>query len=99
MLKFIQTLFYRKGDRSDAPNVAIVITDGVSNINSRRTIPEAEESRDVGIHIYAVGIGLTDTRELNGIASEPASENAFAVNNFDQLSGLGEKIFTASCSK
>ncbi|XP_060566778.1 uncharacterized protein LOC132725621 isoform X26 [Ruditapes philippinarum] len=93
------TMFsFRRGDRSDAPNVAIVITDGVSNINSRRTIPEAEQTRDDGIHIYAVGIGLTDTRELNGIASVPASENAFAVSTFDELSGLGNKIFTASCA-
>ena len=34
-----------RGDRPDAPNVAIILTDGVSNINSRRTIPEAETAR------------------------------------------------------
>ena len=33
------------GDRPDAPNVCILLTDGVSNINSRRTIPEAEAAR------------------------------------------------------
>ena len=90
-------MFYRKGDRNDAPNVAIVITDGVSNINSRRTIPEAVTARDVGVHIYAVGIGLRDTRELERIASEPASEHVFAVADFDKLPGLGRKIFTATC--
>lgn len=87
----------RNGDRDDAPNVAIVITDGVSNINSRRTIPDAELARDFGIHIYAVGIGLSDTRELDAIASEPASENSFNVADFDELSGLGAKIFTSTC--
>lgn len=35
-----------RGDRSDAPNVCVLLTDGVSNINSRRTIPEAEDTRN-----------------------------------------------------
>ena len=69
----------------------------MSNINSRDTIPQAELSRDIGIHIYAVGIGLTDTRELDEIASEPASENSFAVTGFEELKGLENKIFRAIC--
>jgi hypothetical protein len=36
-------------------------------------------------------------KEVNGIASEPASLNVFAVNTFDELEGLDEKIFEASC--
>ena len=75
----------------------MIITDGVSNINYRRTVPEAEQSRDVGVHIYAVGIGLTDTRELDAMASSPASDNSFAVNDFDELSGLERRIFAAIC--
>lgn len=89
--------FCRNGDREDVENVAIIITDGVSNINSRRTLSEAEISRDVGIHIYAVGIGLTDTRELDGMASDPDSENSFAVKDFDELRGLEKRIFSAIC--
>ena len=88
---------FRNGDREDVENVAMVITDGVSNINSRKTVPEAQLSRDVGVHIYAVGIGLTDTRELNAMASEPKTENSFAVKDFDELSGLERRIFSAIC--
>ncbi|KAK3599021.1 hypothetical protein CHS0354_012500 [Potamilus streckersoni] len=87
-----------KGDRPDVPNVAVVITDGISNINARRTIPEAEDARDAGIHIYAVGIGLVDDKELRGIASEPAKHNTFAVKDFDELAGLEKRIFTSFCS-
>lgn len=86
------------GDRPGVPNICIIMTDGVSNINYRRTIPEADVAKEKDIHIYAVGIGLKDLKEVNGIASEPASTNVFAVNTFDELEGLDEKIFAATCS-
>ena len=44
-----------RGDRPDADNIAFMITDGISNINSRRTIPEAANARQKGIKIYAIG--------------------------------------------
>ncbi|XP_076089636.1 matrilin-1-like, partial [Mytilus galloprovincialis] len=75
------------GDRSDVKNIAIVITDGVSNVNAETTIPEAEKARDVGIHIYAIGIGLSNLTELHGIASVPAKDNSLDVQSFDELKG------------
>ena len=89
----------QNGDRPDVPNVAIVVTDGVSNINSRRTIPEAERARAKGIHIYAIGIGLTDTTELDGIASKPVEENRFSVQDFSQLRDLRSNVFNALCKR
>ena len=86
------------GDRPDVPNVAIVITDGVSNINSRRTIPEAEQARAEGIHIYAIGIGLSDTTELDGIASKPVDDNRFSVQEFSELRTLRDKVFASLCA-
>ena len=85
------------GDRPDVANVGVIITDGVSNINSRRTLPEAENARNAGIHIYAVGIGLVDTKELDGMASKPIEENRFTVQSFDELKGFDRKIFQALC--
>ena len=87
----------RNGDRPDVRDIVVIITDGVSNINSRRTITEAESARAKNIHIYAIGIGLTDVREVNGIASIPASDNAFFVKSFDELEGLDENIFQSIC--
>lgn len=85
------------GDRSDVPNVAIVLTDGVSNINARQTIPEAEEARKAGIKIYAIGIGIAETRELDGMASHPIEQNRFIVQDFKELQTLKEKVFTSVC--
>ena len=98
-LKTMRTQMYTaaNGDRKDVPNVVIILTDGVSNINSRRTIPEAEQARAEGIHIYAVGIGLRDTRELDAMASVPASENSFNVQSFDELAALTDRVFQAFC--
>ncbi|XP_071148584.1 matrilin-3-like [Mytilus edulis] len=85
------------GDRRGVPDICLILTDGVSNINSRRTIPEAGKSRDAGIHIYAIGIGLRDTRELDGIASVPSRENSFNVQSFDELSVLSDRVLDAFC--
>lgn len=85
------------GDREGVQNIGIVITDGISNINAQRTIPEAETARRENIHIFAIGIGLTDTRELDAIASMPAVENSFAVQDFDELKGLEQRVFSALC--
>lgn len=48
----------RNGDRPDVENIAFMITDGISNINSRRTIPEAETAMSKGIKVYAIGTFL-----------------------------------------
>jgi collagen type VI alpha len=98
-LKTMRTQMFTQanGDRPDVDNICIVVTDGVSNINSRRTIPEAEQARADGIHIYAIGIGLTDTKELDGIANKPVEENRFAVQEFSELRDMRLKIFSALC--
>lgn len=87
----------RNGDRPNVDNIAIIVTDGVSNINSRRTVPEAEQAREDGVHIYALGVGLSDTKELDGMASKPIEENRFAVQDFNELRGLRHKVFSSLC--
>ena len=86
------------GDRTDAHNIAILITDGISNINSYRTEIEANTAKSRAVHIYAVGIGLEDTREINAIASDPSSKNVFTVDNFQELRQLiGEGVLRKIC--
>ena len=43
------------GDRPDVPNICILITDGVSNINSRKTVPNALAAHARGIELYTIG--------------------------------------------
>ena len=87
------------GDRPGVENIIILMTDGKSTKNTKRTIPEAEITRDAGIHIYAVAIGYDDFTEIDAIASKPVNENRFAIENFDGLEELKKNIFAAFCGK
>ncbi|XP_069108198.1 cartilage matrix protein-like [Argopecten irradians] len=86
-----------RGDRGDAQNIAIIVTDGVSNMNSRQTIPEAEMMRESGIKIYAIGVGLVDTEELIGIASLPIEDHLFLTDDFSELNNLQDKVLDSFC--
>ena len=97
LLTMATKMFTTSADRPDAPNIAVVVTDGISNINSRRTIKEAINARAKNIHIYSIGIGLTDTKEVFAIATPPPEENSFNVQSFDELRGLDQKIFSSIC--
>ena len=92
-----QMFTQQNGDRPTVPNIAILLTDGVSNVNAFETVPEAEKARADNIHIYAVGIGLADTTELSQIASPPIAENMFVVDDFQALTALKEKILDQFC--
>ena len=83
------------GDRPDVNNIAFVVTDGQSTDDP---IPVADALRD-HIKIYAVGIGLDDTTELEGIAHKPAKDNVFTIDDFDKLEGLEKQVFAAICGK
>lgn len=98
-LNIMRTKMFRRrhGDRSGVQNYAILVTDGISNINARKVIPEARKAWANGIHIYTIGIGLSDTTEISNIATPPASENSFAVEDFDKLKSLPGRIFRGKC--
>ena len=94
----LQTLYSvmfttNNGDRPDVDNAAVLITDGLSNIDSRRTIFEAEDAHQKNILVIAIGIGLTDTIELISIASSPATKHAFAIQTFAKLPDIAEQVF------
>lgn len=82
------------GARADASKVAIVITD-VSNINYHKVVPEAEVARDNGIVMLAIGVGLSNTRELDGIAGLP--ENRLDIDRFDELEFKLDTFFRSVC--
>ena len=101
-----ETMFTRRnGDRSNAPNSAIIITDGVprvpADINEARrlAIQEAELARSQGINIFTIGVGPEVTDDvLNAIANKPSSDYTFRVDQFYELETILRQVASAACN-
>ncbi|XP_059587386.1 integrin alpha-M isoform X1 [Alligator mississippiensis] len=94
----VQEVFVSKsGTRAGATKVLIVITDGEKygdTLDYTDVIPEANRA---GIIRYAIGVGnaffnVRAQEELRMIASSPASDHIFQVDNFNALQGLQEQL-------
>ena len=58
--------------RPDVQQIAIILTDGVSNIDGGRTIPEADQAKAENINIFVIGesSGFADKFRLSKYHSE-----------------------------
>ena len=56
-LRLMRTVQFtpERGDRPDAPNVAVVITDATSNKDQNLTIPEAFAAQAAGVAVFPIG--------------------------------------------
>lgn len=90
------TLFtVKNGDRPEAKNIAVLVTDGNSVVRNFRTVNEAYIARQQGATIYAVGIGLKGTFELDAIVSRPIVEYRFVLNDVDGLEDIKTKLLVS----
>uniref|UniRef100_A0A8D2LQ42 VWFA domain-containing protein n=1 Tax=Varanus komodoensis TaxID=61221 RepID=A0A8D2LQ42_VARKO len=107
--RVVRELFLpEKGARHSASKILIVITDGEKYrdpLEYTDVIPEAEAA---GIIRFAIGVGKAFSegsafQELVSIASAPASDHVFRVDNFDALKDiqnhLQDKIFAIEGTK
>ncbi|KAK2161998.1 hypothetical protein NP493_1548g00037 [Ridgeia piscesae] len=82
--------------RPDVQQIAILLTDGVSNVDAGRTIPEADAAKDEDIEIFVVAVGDADQDEVRRIASDPRW--LFNVTDFTALNSLTMDIIEETCS-
>ena len=85
-----------KGDRSDAKNLIIVVSDGVSNINSQNTLIEAVKCKISGIHMITVPVGPAN-KETMAMASEPENKNMFMIDNYKIINRITDAVIAATC--
>lgn len=86
------------GERSGVQNVAIVMTDGRSNIKMAETLVEADKAKNENIRLMVVGIGAKmDAVEINGIASDPDSDNTFQLPGEGDLQTVADQILDQLC--
>lgn len=98
-LKAMRTVQFTSGagDRSDVPNVAILITEGSSTIYANEALHEAKLAHYAGISVYSVG--LTDKvneNELRMISSHPHLEHHQWWTSANFVAGLENVINSIS---
>jgi len=98
-LRLVRTQMFttRHGDRVGVKNLAIVITDGDSNINARMVPTEANATHAAGIQIIAIGLVQNTLRQMEDIASKPVSANSFLFTDRDRLAEVKGKLFPKTC--
>lgn len=85
------------GARENFPKVAVVITDGKST-ETKKTIEAARVAREMGIHLFAIGVGKKyDRKELENIANKPSDEYVFTVDNYSALKNILNVFAVKTC--
>jgi len=85
------------GDRPDVNNVAIVITDGMSD-DRQATAIEATAAKDAGVRMFAIGLtNEIDASELKKIASEPLSEHYFNRTSIELVETVTSQLLWSVC--
>ncbi|KAL4238702.1 hypothetical protein ACF0H5_003409 [Mactra antiquata] len=83
------------GDRPDANDYVIILTDGAST-QPNDTLREAQNLKQQGATVLSIGIGSSVNKaELNGIASD--KHHVFTVDSFDALKTIREDVKKAAC--
>ena len=86
------------GARPNITQVGIIITDGQSD-NRTATVLEAAKARDLGIHLFAVGVGqYVDTYELYDIASRPVQQYVYRVHSYQGLDSIKDLLAIKTCT-
>jgi collagen type VI alpha len=87
-----------RGDRPGVKNVMVVVTDGNSNVQQQNTVPEANNARQRGIEVFAVGIGPeVNPTEISAIASAPTAGHVVYVWNATDASAGASKLLDLLC--
>ncbi|XP_016298693.1 collagen alpha-4(VI) chain-like [Sinocyclocheilus anshuiensis] len=95
MLK--QHFVEKAGSRAqqNVPQIAIVITDGDSQDEVES---QAQELRQRGIKMFAIGIKDANETLLRQIASEPYDQHAYSVSDFAALQGISQSVIRKVCT-
>lgn len=80
----------------DARKILIILTDGQS---SGSVDQPAQQLKSIGVIIFSIGVGSgINAEELKTIASPPADEHVYLLDNFNELSSLADKMSTKTCN-
>ena len=88
------------GDRPDIHNVAIIMTDGQSNVNESGTVPEAIRSKNMSVRMFVVGLtNNTNTKELKAMSSFPLKNHFFNRSSYSLVQTVVSNLVWNVCQK
>ena len=89
------------GDRPGVQNVAVLVSDGYSNVNQYNTVPEAGRAKNQGVAMYVVAIGdNVDMGEVNAMAgksNEPPDSYVFRIRRDSEINRVADDLLDALC--
>ncbi len=86
------------GQRDDAANIAVIVTDGASN-NKEATLAQAFLAKKQAIHIIVISLGSwIDREELIGMATFPYQKNLISIANVNELDDMKTKLRELVCN-
>lgn len=77
------------------PQIAFVITDGSSQDEVE---PHAQELRQKGVKVYAIGIKDADEKFLKKLASQPYNNHVYSVSDFNALQEISLNVGRELCT-
>ena len=85
------------GDRPFAPNVALLVANGESTLDSDRVSTAAAACRDAGIVMVVVAAdrAVANSAELKSIVSPPTELNYFATQSLSALPNITHSVIPA----
>lgn len=88
------------GDRPSARNVAIVVTDGWSDIQPLMTVPMADVVRQHGIELYAVAVGSNpNMTEVSSIANQPVEDHVISgLVSLSNVTACANRLLDLLCN-
>ena len=86
------------GDRIGAPNKAILVSTGDTNIEPLETQKAAGQLRYAKAEIFVVGVGPKPRiGEIKGIASDPVNTHVFYMKDSSEVVGAADKLTDVLC--
>lgn len=90
------------GHRQLASKLAVVITDGLSNIQRDQTVPQATLLKGTGTEVLVIAVGnfgVAGRKEICDIASHPCPETVFNLDNYRDMLEIAEMAVKISTGK
>ena len=102
-LRFIgsEAFSQAKGERHDARDVVVIISDGLSNYDYANTLLSAKQLKlsRPGLEIYTVGASkYVDEDELKGIASDPKDKYFLQLRDFKLMENYTQTMVHHLCN-